>query len=79
MEYIAMLTITVDMNDTIANEAVEAAITSVFTKMVNFKLSCKHREVEKNCQIKWKWKPEGLLTILLNHQTMASMAEFVQP
>jgi len=79
MEYIAMLTITMDMNDVIAEEAVEDAISTVFTRMVNFKLSCKRREVEQNCQIKWKWKPEGLLTILLSQQLMSSMAEFVQP
>ena len=79
MDYIAMLTITIDMNDVISEEAVEDAISTVFTRMVNFKLSCKRREVEQNCQIKWKWKPEGLLTILLNQQLMTSMAEFVQP
>jgi len=79
MEYIAMLTITMDMNDVISEEAVEDAISTVFTRMVNFKLSCKRREVEQNCQIKWKWKPEGLLTILLSQQLMTSMAEFVQP
>ena len=79
MDYIALLTITMDMNDVIAEEAVDEAISTVFTRMVNFKLSCKRREVEQSCQIKWKWKPEGLLTILLSQQLMTSMAEFVQP
>jgi len=36
-------------------------------------------EFEQNCQMKWQWKPEGLLTILLSQQLMTSMAEFVQP
>ena len=79
MDYIATLNIVMNMNDLVENEAVEDAISAVFTRMVNFKLSCKRREVDKNCTIKWKWKPEGLLTILLNQQMMSSMAEFVQP
>ena len=79
IDYIATLNIVMNMNDLVENEAVEDAISAVFTRMVNFKLSCKRREVEQHCQIKWKWKPEGLLTILLNQQMMSSMAEFVQP
>ena len=47
--------------------------------MVDFKLSCKKREVELQCQIKWAWKHEGILNILLQQSVMASVTEFIHP
>ena len=57
----------------------ENAIASVLREMVDFKLSCKKREVELQCQIKWAWKHEGILNILLQQSVMASVTEFIHP
>ena len=50
-----------------------------FTLLGFGSLSCKKREVELQCQIKWAWKHEGILNILLQQSVMASVTEFIHP
>ena len=79
MEYIGMLTIMVSIADSTAGVPIGDAISTVLREMVDFKLSCKKREVELQCQIKWAWKHEGILNILLQQSVMASVTEFIHP
>ena len=65
--------------DSTAGIPIGDAIASVLREMVDFKLSCKKREVELQCQIKWAWKHEGILNILLQQSVMASVTEFIHP
>jgi hypothetical protein len=47
--------------------------------MVEFKLVCKRRSSEQKAVIRWTWKREGILTILLQQQIMASITELIDP
>jgi hypothetical protein len=79
VQSIGILTVTVAIQDSTVGVAIGDAVASVLRQMVEFKLACKRREVEYRCQIKWTWKHEGILNILLQQQIMASVSELIQP
>ena len=52
-------------------------------QMVEFKLSCKKRELERSrfegCKIEWSWEREGILTILLQQNILQNVSELLEP
>lgn len=61
------------------NESIGDQVATVLRQMVEFKLSCKKRCAEHKSKIQWTWKREGILTILLQQQIMASITELIDP
>jgi hypothetical protein len=54
-------------------------VAAVLRQMVEFKLLCKRRCAEQKSVVRWTWKREGILTILLQQQIMASITELIDP
>ena len=61
------------------NVPIVLQVAAVLRQMVEFKLLCKRRSSEHKCAVRWSWKREGILTILLQQQIMASITELIDP
>ena len=72
---IATLNVKVSIPESLEGESFGDLVSSVLARMASFKSEC----VQHNADIVWNWKREGILTILLQQQSMMSFSDLIDP
>ena len=79
LKYIGDLTVKVAIPESNQGESIGDMVALLLSQMVGFKLNCKRREAEHRCKVTWRWKQDGILSILLQQQMLGSVNELIDP
>ncbi len=72
---VATLTVKVSIPESLEGENFGDLVSSVLARMASFKAECQGRRG----RVAWNWRREGILTILLQQQTMLSFSDLIDP
>ncbi len=79
LKHIGDMTVKVAIPESAQGESIGDLVATLLGQMVNFKLTCKRREAERRCKVVWRWKLDGILSILLQQQMLGSVNELIDP